>query len=90
MTRRFLITLHALSRFIERYEGSGDLPSGQLRPFLRNELKRAVPIGDQAGDGSLYLLPCGCVAVVVWHDANGLVKTILTRAQARHVWTRAA
>src|SRR5262245_4053267 len=65
-TRRFLITLHALSRFIERYEGSGDLKAGQYRPFLRSELQRAVPIGAQSGDGALYLLPCGCVAVVVW------------------------
>ena len=90
MTRRFLITLHALSCFIERYDAAGDLRTGQYRALLRAELKQAVPIGPQSGDGALYGLPCGCVAVVVWDGGNGFVKTILTRAQARHVWTRAA
>jgi len=78
---RFVITLHALSRFVERYAGIG-LKVGQIRLVLRAELDRGVPFGGQVGKSTLYLLPCGLVAAVAWNHGRGFVKTVLTRGQA--------
>ena len=78
---RFVITLHALSRFVERYAGIG-LKVGQIRLVLRAELDRGVPFGGQVGKSTLYVLPCGLVAAVAWNHGRGFVKTVLTRGQA--------
>jgi len=78
---RFVITLHALSRFVERYAGIG-LKVGQIRLVLRAELDRRVPFGEQVGKSTLYLLPCGLVAAVAWNHGSGFVKTVLTREHA--------
>jgi len=82
MNARFVITLHALRRFIERYAGIEDVNLGQYRPFITAELERAVCLGGARRTSQLYLLPCGLVAAVVWHDHKGFVKTVLTREHA--------
>ena len=81
-TKGLFITLHALKRFIERYDGIQDLKLGEYRPFLRGELERAVLFGGQFGTSTLYLLPCGLVAAVVHHGRRAFVRTVLTREQA--------
>ena len=80
MALRFVITFHALRRFVERYAGIG-LKVGQIRLVLRAELERGVPLGGQVGKSTLYLLPCGLVAAVAWNHGRGFVKTVLTREQ---------
>jgi len=81
MTLRFVVTDHALERFIERSE-LDSLESDQYRELLLAELERGVPFGGQVGHDALYLLPCGLVAAIAWEDGNGFVKTVLTREQA--------
>jgi len=78
MAAHFILTLHALRRFIERYPAIADLKCGQYRRFLVAELERAVRCGGSVTTGVRYLLPCGLVAVIVWHDGKGFVKTLLT------------
>lgn len=82
MSSRFVITHHAVERFLERYDGT-DYPSlDQARRLLLAELERGVPFGAQVGNGALYLLPCGLVAAAVLYHGRCFVKTILTREQA--------
>ena len=92
MATRFVITCHALSRFLERYERVDELKPDQYRPFLSAQLQQAVLFGVQPHYDQFLLLPCGCVAAVVWHNGAGFVKTVLTQGQALRVggpWTPA-
>jgi len=89
MAAHFILTLHALRRFIERYPAIADLRLGQYRRFLLAELERAVRFGGSMTTGALYLLPCGLVAVIVWHDGKGFVKTLLTLKHASNNALRA-
>lgn len=82
MAKRFVITRHALSRFVERYDRIDELTADQYRSFLSDELERAVLFGVQPHYDQFLLLGCGCVAAVVWHNGTGYVKTVLTPAQA--------
>ena len=90
MATRFVITRHALSRFVERYERINELTPDQYRPFLLGELERAVLFALQPHHERFLLLACGCAAVVVWHKGAGFVKTVLTRGQAMRPDKRAA
>jgi len=81
MATRFVITDHALDRFIERTEFDS-LESDQYRELLLAKLARGIPFGGQMGNDVLYLLPCGLVAVVIWDKGTGFVKTVLTRDHA--------
>ena len=81
MATRFVITDHALDRFIERAELDYPEPA-QYRALLVAQLERGVPFGGQVGNDELYLLSCGLVAVVVWDKGSGFVKTVLTRNHA--------
>ena len=82
MTPHFVITRHALKRFVERYERIDQLKPGQYRSFLTAELERGVPFGSKPRLGELLSLACGCVAAVVWHKGAGFVMTVLTREHA--------
>lgn len=79
---RFVITHHAVERLLERYDGTSYPSIDQARTVLLGELERGVPFGAQAGNGALYLLPCGLVAAAIVHHGCCFVKTILTREQA--------
>jgi hypothetical protein len=79
---RFVITDHALDRFVERYDELDVRQPEQCEQVLLAELERGVLFGGQVGTDQLYLLPCDLVAVIAWHDGTGFVKTVLTRAQA--------
>ena len=81
MATRFVITDHALDRFIERAELDYPEPD-QYRALLVAELDWGVPFGGQVGTDELYLLPCGLVAAVAWDHGSGFVKTVLTREYA--------
>ena len=72
MTSRFVITDHALSRLVERHNGLDHLTPAQLRRFLVAQLAQGIPFGTGYSRGVLYLLPCGLVGAVVWHNARGL------------------
>jgi hypothetical protein len=90
MATRFVITYHALCRFVERYERVGELEPDQYRSFLSAQLQQAVLFAVQPHHDQFLLLPCGCVAAVVWHKGAGFVKTVLTQRQALRVdgpWT---
>lgn len=82
MTSRFVITHHAVERFLERHGGIDAPDLSQARRALMAELESGVPFGGQVGNGALYLLPCSLVAAVVVHDGYCFVKTVLTREQA--------
>lgn len=82
MATHFVITRHALARFVERYERIDDLTPDQYRSFLLAELERGVPFGSQPRWGELLALPCGCVAAVLWHKGGGFVITVITRGHA--------
>ena len=82
MGLRFVLTYHALSRFVEWHPDLGALDADELRQVLFAELERGVPYGGQLGHDALYLLPCGDVAAVVWVRGRGFVKTVLARAHA--------
>jgi hypothetical protein len=75
----FLISDHAVVRFVERHEEAGELDDTQLGPVLLAELERSTAYGGQIGGDQLRLLPCGLVAVV---GPDGFVKTVLTRQLA--------
>jgi hypothetical protein len=87
MATRYVITRHALSRFAERYERIDGLNPDQYRAFLLGELERSVLFRVQPHYDQFLLLPCGCVAAVVWHNGTGYVKTVLTPQQALQVNT---
>jgi uncharacterized protein (TIGR02246 family) len=82
MARRIVITDHALDRFAERHPEFDELTPGKRRQVFLAELERGVPFGGQLGDDELSLLPSGLVAVIVWSDGVGFVKTVLTRSLA--------
>ncbi len=82
MPRRFVITDHALDRFVERHPELYDVESDETRRVLLGELDNGVPYGFQIGVDELYLLPCGLVAAVCWDDGVGIVKTVLTKDHA--------
>lgn len=82
MISRFVITHHAVQRFLERYDGASYPSLEQARRILLAELDRGVPFGAQVGNGALYLLPCGLVAAAVLHHGCCFVKTILMREHA--------
>jgi len=82
MTSRFVITHHAVQRFLERYDGTSYPSIGEARRVLEAELEHGVPFGAQVGNGALYLLPCGLVAAAVLHHGCCFVKTILLREHA--------
>ena len=82
MVSRFVVTDHALARFVEQYCDLGTLGADAQRHVLRAELERGVPYGGQIGNDELCLLPCGAVAAVAWDRGRGLVKTVLTREHA--------
>ena len=82
MALRFVLTDHALSRFVERHPELNELDAGGQRQVLLAELEHGVPYGGQTGQDALYLLPCGDVAAVAWAHGRGFVKTVLTREHA--------
>lgn len=82
MSRRFVITDHALSRFVERHPELYDVESDETRRMLLGELENGIPYGYQKGHDELYLLSCGLVAAVAWVDGVGIVKTLLTKEHA--------
>ena len=82
MNSIFVITDHALERFVERYDGIYDLRPDQYEQFLLTQLERGVMFGGQVGRDMLYLLPCGLVAAVARDHGKMFVKTILTREHA--------
>jgi hypothetical protein len=81
MAFHFLISQHAIDRFIERYTRTALEPRTVQRVLL-SELKRGCGLARQYGAEELYLLPCCLVAVIEWRKDFGVVKTILTREQA--------
>jgi hypothetical protein len=81
-TPRFVVTDHALDRFVERYEGTDARKPHEYRQLLMRELARGVPFGGQRGNEQLLLLPCGLVAALVCEQGIRFVKTVLTRAYA--------
>ena len=82
MARRFVITDHALERFVERHGRVDHLTEVESRRLLLAELERGVLFGGQVGHAALYLLPCGLVAATVQDRGVEFVKTVLTREQA--------
>jgi len=82
MARRVVITDHALARFAERHPELDELTPSESRQVFLAELERGVPFGGQLGDDELSLLPSGLVAVIVWSDGVGIVKTVLTKSHA--------
>lgn len=82
MVTRFVITDHALERFIERDGRVDQLTVAECRRLLLAELARGVLFGGQVGNGSLYLLPCGLVAATERDQGTEFVKTVLTREHA--------
>lgn len=82
MAIHFVITDHALERFVERHGKIDPLDPNQCRRILLDELAHGVLFGGQVGNGALYLLPCGLVAAVVRNQGTEFVKTILTREHA--------
>jgi len=82
MVSRFVVTDHALARFVEQYSDMGTLGADAQRHVLLAELERGVAYGWQIGNDELCLLPCGAVAAVAWDRGRGLVKTVLTREHA--------
>jgi hypothetical protein len=79
MASRFVVTDHALARFVEQYHELEGLEADAQRHVLLAELERGVAYGGQIGNDALYLLPCGAVAAVAWSRGCGFVKTVLTR-----------
>jgi len=82
MASRFVVTDHALARFVEQYQELEGLEADAQRHVLVAELERGVAYGGQIGNDALYLLPCGAVAAVAWNRGCGFVKTVLTRDHA--------
>ena len=82
MASRFVVTDHALARFVEQFHDLDGLEADAQRHVLLAELERGVPFGGQVGNDALYLLPCGAVAAVAWNRGCGFVKTVLTRDHA--------
>src|ERR1043166_1667347 len=81
-TPRFVVTDHALDRFVERYEGTDARKPHEYRQLLMRELARGVPVGGQRGNGQILLPPCGLGAALVCEQGILFVKTVLTRAYA--------
>ena len=82
MASRFVVTDHALARFVEQYHELEGLEADAQRHVLLAELELGVAYGGQFGNDAMYLLPCGAVAAVAWNRGCGFVKTVLTRDHA--------
>jgi hypothetical protein len=78
MRTHFVITDHALIRFIQRCDSTDDPTWGESRRLLRDELERAVHYFGEIGKAALYFLPCGLTGVVIWDHGMAIVKTVLT------------
>ena len=82
MATHFVITDHALDRFVERHGRADHLTESESRRLLLAELERGVLFGGHRGHAALYLLPCGLVAATVRDHGTEFVKTVLTREHA--------
>lgn len=88
MATRFVITDHALDRFVERHSGIDQRTRGQLLRLLLTQLAQGVRVANGSGKRVLYLLPCGLVGVVLWQGCTGTVKTVLTQQMVANMESR--
>lgn len=85
MRAHFIVTDHALIRFLQRYDGTDELTWSESRRLLQDELARGVHYFGEIGKGALFFLPCGLTGVVIWDHGRAIVKTVLTQGMIDYI-----